>query len=136
MRVIVPGHIYALNWLDVSDGELKATEGILEFVKREGEGYPGNDGHHPGTTTQEVLRALIDRTQYVNKQIPDTLNDNVIQHLRHAIYTLELRAAKRHDRVLHFIETVYMVADNFNAIERLPVCVKCGHIGCEGACHD
>src|SRR5258707_13345918 len=42
----------------------------LQFVKREGEGYPGNIGHHEGTTMQEVLRVLIDRAKYINGQIP------------------------------------------------------------------
>lgn len=55
MKVIDPGHVYDLRSLD---GEQLNR---LVFVKREGPSYPGNVGHYPGTTMQEVLRALIDR---------------------------------------------------------------------------
>lgn len=99
---------------------------MLTFVKREGDGYPGNVGHYPGTTTQEVLRALIDRTEYVNNQIPCEENLEVLRHLRSAILQLEDRAAFRHGRVLPDIE--------LEDIERLSTCSICGHIGCEETC--
>lgn len=125
MIVIDPGHVYKLNSLDgpmSSGGKLD----ILQFVKREGKGYPGNIGHYPGTTTQEVLRVLIDRIKYVDNQIPDSRNRNVLINLREAIYHLELRAAARHGRELIRID---------RPIEEMPVCSKCGHIGCDGSCH-
>ena len=62
MRVLDPGHRYALRHLD-GDGET-----VLQFVNREGEKYPGNAGACEGTTMQEILRALIDRAAYVNGQ--------------------------------------------------------------------
>jgi hypothetical protein len=61
MKVLEAGHKYELLSLDGGEPQ------ILTFVKREGEGYPGNVGHHPGTTLQEVLRAEIDRGMYVGK---------------------------------------------------------------------
>lgn len=125
MEVIDPGHVYILKCLD-TPGVEKAV--VLTFVKREGEGYPGNVGHYPGTTTQEVLRALIDRIKYVDNQIRDQRNDSVLTHLRMAIFQLEMRAAERHGRVLSSV--------NFSSIEELPVCIKCGHIGCKGECRD
>lgn len=127
MEIVDPGHQYALRCLDVQeDDEIGHTE-ILTFVKREGPGYPGNVGHHSGTTTQEVLRALIDRTKYVDNQIPDLRNKRVLMCLREAIFALEMRAAERHDRVLPLFD--------INEIEDQPTCEKCGHIGCEGKCH-
>lgn len=123
MDVIDPGHTYILRSLD-GDALL-----MLVFVKREGDGYPGNVGSHPGTTTQEVLRALIDRTKYVDKQIHDHRNESVLYHLRAAMLKLELRAAERHGR-----ELPMMI--NLDSIETLPTCEKCNHIGCEGNCHD
>lgn len=127
MKVIDPGHFYQLNWLD--EEPVNIMEDKLVFVKREGEGYPGNVGHHGGTTIQEVLRALIDRMKYLDNQIQDQRNTWVINYLRQAIHTLESRAAERHGRKLNFrlkeIET----------IELLPVCPKCMHIGCSGSCH-
>lgn len=127
MEVVDPGHVYRLKILDGDDGTYDSSHEILTFLKREGEGYPGNVGHHPGTTTQEVLRALIDRAKYVNNQIPDGSNDLVIAHLRDAIWHLEERAARRHGR--QFDISRWGVE-----IEKLPTCEKCNHIGCHGEC--
>jgi hypothetical protein len=123
MRVIDPGHIYELRHLDDPVGE---SFSMLKFVKREGDGYPGNVGHYSGTTTQEVLRALVDRAKYVDNQIHDNANDQVLWHLRMAIWHLEERAARRHGRKWNFKP---------EQIEDLSVCRKCNHIGCEGDCH-
>lgn len=124
MKVLDPGHFYELTALDAKASE--RCEYLL-FVKRVGEGYPGNEGPHPGTTTQEVLRALIERTKYVDNQIHDFANVDVLSSLREAIWHLEERAARRHNRTLDV---------PVEGIEDLPVCEKCNHIGCEGACHD
>ena len=130
MRVVDPGHRYVLRQLDsaLPDnlGPADLT-GELRFVKREGEGYPGNVGHYCGTTTQEVLRALIDRAKYVDNQIPDARNRQVIYYLRAAIFELEMRAAERHGRVLPLFD--------MEDIENLPTCERCNHIGCQGGCH-
>lgn len=127
MEVLDPGHTYRLASLDgpMSSGRLLD---ILQFVKREGDGYPGNVGHYHGTTTQEVLRALIDRTMYVDGQIYDPRNESVLYHLRRAIYLLEERAADRHGR--SFVLTGAQVG----AIENMLTCEKCNHIGCYGTC--
>jgi len=90
MRIIDPGHCFALIRLDGGGEEM------LTFVKREGDGYPGNVGHHTGTTSQEVMRALISRAKYVEGQIPHKANGAVIYHLRAAIRALERRAYERH----------------------------------------
>lgn len=67
MIVLDPGHRYHLHTLDDNAPQAYWP---LQFVKREGAKFPGNLGHYPGTTTQEVLRACIDRAGYVNRQIP------------------------------------------------------------------
>lgn len=102
MEKIDPGHIYKLDQLDV---ETVCASVLLTFVKREGPGYPGNVGHYPGTTVQEVLRACIDRIKYVDAQIHHDNNDRVISHLRETILLLEERAAERHNKQL--IANVY-----------------------------
>lgn len=122
MRVLDPGHEYGLRSLDGTDSDIVT----LTFVKREGPGYPGNVGSHSGTTTQEVLRALIERTQYVDGQIHDEANDQVLHHLRMTIWHLEERAARRHGRY-------WLVGPQ--EIEKLATCEKCNHIGCDGDCH-
>lgn len=123
MQTIDPGHTYHLRCLDNPAGPDVQP---LVFVKREGPGYPGNVGHHGGTTTQEVLRALIERTQYVDQQIADPNNGEVVWALRYAIWQLEERAARRHGREWKV---------PLHEIELLPTCDKCNHIGCSGSCH-
>lgn len=127
MKVRDPGHVYELTNLDDPDGEVPPV--LLYFVKREGEGYPGNVGHHAGTNMQEVMRALIDRLLYLDKQVPDYRNQQIIRVLRDSIWDLEKRAAERHGRDLRFADI-----ENEPDIENEQVCSKCGHIGCGGSC--
>jgi hypothetical protein len=133
MRVIDPGHVYELEWLDgypQNFGILGETpsEHTLTFVKREGAGYPGNVGHHAGTNLQEVLRALIDRVKYLDGQISHPNNAGLLVNLRHSLWLLEQRAAERHGRPFEISWAA--------GIEELPTCSSCGHIGCEGKCHE
>jgi hypothetical protein len=116
MRVIVPGHIYELDHLD---GFFKTK---LCFVKREGPDFPGNVGSHEGPTTQEVIRALIDRTSYVDKQKPAWENVHVIDGLRSALYYLEKRAKRMRGE--------HISALPYEHVELAPVCSECGHIEC------
>ncbi len=120
MKVIDPGHEYLLDSLD---GE---QENRLVFVKRDGKKFPGNVGHHPGTTMQEVLRALIERAEYVNNQIPCAETEMVIQRLAESVYILECRAALRHDRPF---------PSKDDAVKGIGKCSLCGHVGCDGTCH-
>ncbi len=119
MRVVDPGHEYELDSLD---GDQRNR---LVFVKREGPGYPGNVGHHPGTIMQEVLRALIDRARYVNGQIADRRTEEAIDAMSHALWLFEARAAERHGRSAPTVE---------DAVSGRGKCQKCGHVGCGGGC--
>ena len=47
------------------------------------------------TTTQEVLRALIDRTEYLDNVIHCTETQDAIWHLRMALFCYEARAYRR-----------------------------------------
>ncbi len=120
MKVIDPGHEYELDSLD------GAYYQCLRFVKREGGHYPGNVGYHAGTTTQEVLRALIDRSVYVNCQLSCPETTLVIGLLQSALYLLESRAARCHGRILN--ETVEALSAGAGK------CQTCGHVGCFGDC--
>ena len=117
MKVLDPGHDYEL---DVLDGDFTIH---LTFVKRKGESYPGNMTDHPGTNMQEVLRALIDRCKYVNRQIRSGHTMRAILYLRDAFYELESRAAVRHNRGMFPIGYFDKVP-----IEEHLTCSKCGHI--------
>lgn len=92
MRIIEAGHIYDLNNIDCaemghSEGSCQAN--ILRFVNRE------KGTEHCGTQTQEVIRALIDRTQHCDSCLRWEGNDQIIYHLRMALVLHEARALMR-----------------------------------------
>ena len=118
MDVLDPGHKYLLKALDDPEN---CAEQILYFVKRKGDKYPGNKDAYGGTTTQEVLRALIDRAIYVNQQQPCPETTATIGLFRTAIYLLESRAKRVHG------ETLDVPLYN---IEIEITCLTCGHIRC------
>lgn len=123
MKVLDPGHQYGLTSLDASyDGEYE----FLAFVKRVGPEYPGNTGFpYSGTNIQEVIRALIDRVNYLEGQVPCMENALVIEHLRCAFQWLERRAARRHQRPTPKFT---------DAPELMSYCSRCHHVGCVGGC--
>src|SRR5436190_21063191 len=110
MRELDPGHIYSLDCIDGDPNEKQ----ILVFVKREGPGYPGNVGHHSGTTLQETWRADIKRMLYANAQQPCNETAAAIDLLRQCILQLEIRAKRTHGQVLPPVE--------LSAIENYPTC--------------
>lgn len=122
MQVIDPGHFYRLKCLDEPSGNGTA---LLQFVKREGPGYPGNIGHYPGTTLQEVLRACANRLRYVNAQKPARESEAALGLVTGAIWMLENRAARLHGREPLLNDTV---------AEFGKCCPQCGHVGCSGSC--
>ncbi len=95
MKILEPGHVYELAFLDVppaynaEEGIGKIPSNVLTFVNRE----PGHE--HTGTQTQEVLRALIDRTFHCDSCMPHELNALIIYHLRAALICHEMRALER-----------------------------------------
>ena len=117
MRCVDPGHSYLLTAYDAEPGSTRN----LVFMKREGPGYPFNVGHYPGTNCQEVIRALIDRVKYLDRQIACPENAIILAGLRSALAAFEIRAARRHGRELSAQPT---------EIENAPICQCCGHIGC------
>lgn len=124
MKVLDSGHRYLL---DVLDG-LPDSSIDLVFVKRDDppEKYPGNEGHHPGTIMQEVIRALIDRLEYVNNQIPCAETEAVLALMQTSLLLLEQRANRTHGRTLG--------AENLHMLASIPTCQGCGHIQCGGEC--
>lgn len=125
VKVLDPGHLYDL---DLLDADIHGSTGCCElrFVKRIGEKFPGNqEPGYEGTTTQEVIRALIDRTKYVDAQKPDVANKLALSSLRSALRWLEVRAAEQRDdgnaasRILDMQE-----------LEIAPTCDHCEHVLC------
>lgn len=94
MQVIEKGHVYDLNnrvlgAVGVPAGQPTNPKNVLTFVNKE----PGRE--HGGTTTQEVLRALIDRTRHCNNCLPHPVNERIVYHLRMALVLHEARALER-----------------------------------------
>lgn len=120
METLDKGHHYLA---ECYDGEMIQP---IQFMKREGPGYPMNVGHHPGTNCQELIRILIDRVDYLDCQIPHDNNAAVIKNLRNALWLLEDRAAERHGFAGHDFDF------RPDGIEDEPTCKVCGHILCKG----
>ncbi len=85
MRVLKPGHRYELNCLD------GPTYEFLQFVQRRPHHEP-----RPGTTNQEVCRALIDRIKVLDQEVPWEGNVIILRNLRNIIFLHEVRAYQRH----------------------------------------
>jgi hypothetical protein len=120
MRVLDPGHKYALKNMD---GE---GEQILTFVKRDypPEQYPGNEGSYPGVLMQEVLRALIDRCEYVNGQFPCAETEAAQAQLQTALLLFEVRTHRKRRTQLKL--------KHLDIISEYKTCDLCGHLQCEG----
>jgi hypothetical protein len=88
MKTIVPGHVYDLWQLGSTSPQR------LTFICRSG-GAITYDKEWPGVQTQEVLRALIDRTQYLDDVLPCLESEDVLWHLRMALFLYEARAWRR-----------------------------------------
>lgn len=119
MQILDAGHTYRLAGYDGGKPQ------VLVFLKRDGEGFPFNEGRHGGTNCQEVLRALINRTEFLASQVPCAETEAAIGCMKTALFLFEARAARRHGRHLDF--------NDLGAAMRLSACVQCGHIGCEHA---
>lgn len=116
MLTIDKGHVYSLCCLDGNESQ------NLIFVKRQGIKYPGNINAHSGTTTQEVLRACIERTIYVNSQKFYIGNLLAIFLFVVIIFIFEFRAALKHNCIPCF---------NLKKLYSGTICSQCGHIKCK-----
>lgn len=83
MKVLKQGHVYEVDHLD---GDNKSN---IRFVDR------GHGKDTEGTTCQELLRVLIDRVQFLNREVHWEGNAEIIQHLRLALILFEMRALYR-----------------------------------------
>jgi hypothetical protein len=88
MKILDPGHIYELRQLGDENTQ------IIKFIKRSG-GAVKYDKEWPGMQTQEVLRALIDRTIYLYNILECRETEEALKHLRAALYWYEVRALRR-----------------------------------------
>lgn len=95
MNVIEPGHVYELpNLCDPGHQ-------TLTFIKRSSGAIDYKDAEHPGTNTQSVLRALIDRTKYLDDVLEAEETQDAVYHLRMALFVYEARAWRRKQQKLN-----------------------------------
>ncbi len=111
LYILDPGHRYQLP------SQSDTFPQILQFVKKVGPGFPGNTTSYDGTLMQDVLRALIDRVKYVDNQIPHETNQDVLYNLRDAIYSLEARAAERHNATLDHAAINFDILESYQPSE-------------------
>ena len=112
MKIVDAGHQYRVE--NVGTGHQ-----TIQFVKRRGwdaELLPESE-QLDGIQSQELLRVLIDRTQYLHAEQPWQENVKILHHLRDALRLYEARAARRS------IERLSMP-------ERASACKTCGHLLC------
>lgn len=115
MKIIEPGHVYELDYLDAPPHVSGDPEQRLVFVNRE----PGHE--HPGTQTQEVLRALIDRTYHCDHCMPHELNAMIVHHLRMALVFHEMRALERKaEKGFYAPEEVKVGSDGHFILDTVP----------------
>ena len=88
MKVLEKGHIYQPQ-IRTPDGASVDDGHEITFVNKQ-------DGQqHSGTTTQEVIRVLLDRTRHCANCMPHPNNERIIYHLRMALVLHEARALER-----------------------------------------
>jgi hypothetical protein len=99
MKTLDKGHVYELS-------QLGGGTQTLTFVKRSG-GAVQYEKEWPGVQTQEVLRALIERTKYLYWILPCVETADAIQYLRMALFMYEVRAWRRKQAELNRKEGVH-----------------------------
>lgn len=119
MTTLDPGHKYLLPSLD---GIAPQT---LTFVKRcdirNPHRFPGNTNSYPGTTIQNVLRALLKRLRYLQRQVWCVENVIIIYAIRVSLWLMEFRASRRHGKLyLHSLPFA----------EKAQMCPLCFHTDC------
>jgi hypothetical protein len=89
MEVLEKGHIYKPVNRSAFGQEVRLSDQTLTFINKQ----PGQE--HDGTTTQEVIRILIDRTRHCANCMPHPNNERIVYHLRMALVLHEARALER-----------------------------------------
>jgi hypothetical protein len=126
------GHLYLADHYPAKESDYNEAAGYnrsrIQFRKRIGKDYPGNEGSFKdGTSTQELLRIIIKRALYVDGQEQHKANKSLVDRCRQSLEELEKRAALRRgsDYYKNWIRNPFKFP-----IEDIPVCKICGHIFC------
>jgi hypothetical protein len=128
MRVVQEGHIYLLDHIESAGHER------LTFLRRSSAAIDYGLGQHPGTNSQEAMRALINRAEYLNRVLPSVETLDAAWYMRMALFCFEARAWRRKQQgqnkgseVNDYVERYKDVPFNEQGIELRPVAHD-GHI--------
>lgn len=89
MKIIKEAHIYELEGFKKDQG----YRGSIEFVEMDESG-----NYKDGTTNEEVLEVLIDRTNLLNKKFPCRENALAITKMQEALMWFHERTRERNTR--------------------------------------
>lgn len=91
MKVIVPGHRYEVASFENTNDQ------VIDFIhKQPKENAPGEFVTLcDGTTNEELLRVLINRTEFLNSQFPCRENSIAITKMQEALMWFEKRTTDR-----------------------------------------
>lgn len=79
MKIVDPGHTYEVNG-NQTIAFIKRTDGALVFA---------------GTTNEEMLEVLIDRTEFLNGKFPCIENEMALLAMKSALEAFNSRTQKR-----------------------------------------
>ena len=97
MECLDAGHMYLLD-----DNKKPTKTTTITFFKD----FEINGNGYDGTTNQEVLRALIDRVDFLNDQVQSPYNERITYHLRMALVLHEARHLERLVERGDFVEDI------------------------------
>lgn len=86
MKVVKPGHVYDLD--NLHGNSSTRLQFYMDPELHDGES-------RAGPNCQEVIRALIDRVNYLDSEKPWEGNEAIVMHLRSALALFESRAILR-----------------------------------------
>lgn len=91
MKVLEVGHVYQpeVRLIGERNPNVNPAHPSITFINKQ----PGQE--HDGTTTQEVIRILIDRTRHCANCMPHPNNERIVYYLRMALVLHEARALER-----------------------------------------
>jgi hypothetical protein len=122
VKSIVKGHSYIVNNYPYDGKTVNLNTQSLNFVKKIGERFPGNEyPEQDGTNCQEIIRVLIDRCNYLYNQIPCPETERIVDRLRMDLLDFETRAARI--KGVPFPACYILIP-----IEEIEPCKICGHI--------
>ena len=115
MKVIEKGHVYQPVIRKEPSPSQPINDFEITFINKE------SGKEHDGTTTQEVIRILIDRTRHCANCMPHPNNERIVYHLRMALVLHEARALERKTEKGYFKPEYINTGDDghFKVDERL-----------------